>query len=75
MPATPAIALPLTGFAVTLTLLSLGSGARDLYALTLLPALALLAVPALQNLRRGAANAWFWRIRCACAAGHRPAAA
>ena len=60
MPATPAIALPLTGFAVTLTLLSLGSGARDLYALTLLPALALLAAPALQNLRRGAANAWFW---------------
>ena len=57
---TPAIALPLTGFAVTLTLLSLGSGARDLYALTLLPALALLAAPALQNLRRGAANAWFW---------------
>ena len=40
--------------------MSLGSGARDLYALTLLPALALLAAPAARNLRRGAANAWFW---------------
>ena len=57
---TPAMALPLTGFALTLALLSLGSGARDLYALTLLPALALLAAPAARNLRRGAANAWFW---------------
>ena len=35
--------MPLTGFTVTLLLLSLGSGARDVYALTLLPALALLA--------------------------------
>ena len=57
---TPAMALPLTGFALTLALLSLGSGARDLYALTLLPALALLATPAARTLRRGAANAWFW---------------
>jgi hypothetical protein len=57
---TPAMALPLTGFALTLALLSLGSGARDLYALTLLPPLALLAAPAARNLRRGAANAWFW---------------
>ena len=58
--ATPAIALPLTGFVVTFVLLSLGSGARDLYALTLLPAAALLAVPVARNLRRGAANAWLW---------------
>ena len=56
----PAMTLPLTGFVVTLALLSLGSGARDLYALTLLPALALLATPAVSALRRGAANAWLW---------------
>ncbi len=60
MPATPAIALPLTGFVITLVLLSIGSGARDVYALILLPAAALLAVPGLLTLRRGAANAWFW---------------
>jgi 4-amino-4-deoxy-L-arabinose transferase-like glycosyltransferase len=57
---TPAIALPLTGFAVTLLLLSAAGTARDLYALTLLPALALLGAPAACNLRRGAANAWLW---------------
>ena len=60
MPATPAIALPLTGFVITLVLLSIGSGARDVYALILLPAAALLAVPGLRTLRRGAANAWYW---------------
>lgn len=58
--ATPAIALPLTGFVITLVLLSIGSGARDVYALILLPAAALLAVPGLRTLRRGAANAWYW---------------
>lgn len=58
--ATPALALPLTGFVVTLAALSVASNARDLYALILLPALALLAVPAARGLRRGAANAWFW---------------
>jgi hypothetical protein len=57
---TPAIALPLCGLAVTFILLSLGSGARDLYALTLLPAGALLAAPVARNLRRGAASAWLW---------------
>lgn len=57
---TPAVALPLTGFVVTLIMLSLFSGARDVYALTLLPAAALLATPAATNLRRGAANAWLW---------------
>jgi hypothetical protein len=44
----------------TFVLLSLLSGARDLYALTLLPPLALLGAPAVLTLRRGAANAWFW---------------
>ena len=57
---TPAIALPVTGAAVTFVMLSLLSGARDLYALILLPPLALLAAPAVLTLRRGAANAWFW---------------
>lgn len=58
--AAPAVALPLTGFVVTLLLLVIASNARDVYALILLPALALLAAPAVGNLRRGAANAWFW---------------
>lgn len=56
----PAIALPLTGLILTMALLSLGTSARDLYALPLLPALALLAVPGVGSLRRGAANAWLW---------------
>ncbi len=58
--ATPAIALPLTGLVVTFVLLSLGSSARDLYALILLPAGALLAAPVARNLRPGAASAWLW---------------
>lgn len=58
--AAPAVALPLTGLCITLGILSVASNARDLYALPLLPALALLAVPGLANLRRGAANAWLW---------------
>ncbi len=58
--AAPAIALPLTGLAVSVAMLSFASGARDLYALPLLPALALLAVPGISTLRRGAANAWLW---------------
>lgn len=58
--ASPAVALPLTGFVVSIVALSLGSGARELYALPLLPALSLLAVPGIASLRRGAANAWLW---------------
>lgn len=57
---TPAVALPLTGFVVTLVALTAGGSAREIYALPMLPALALLALPGMQNLRRGAANAWFW---------------
>lgn len=57
---TPVVALPLTGFVITLLLLSAAGTARDVYALTLLPALALLGAPAACNLRRGAANAWLW---------------
>lgn len=56
----PALALPLTGFAVTLLLLSLFSVPRDVYALILLPAAALLATPVAVSLRRGAASAWLW---------------
>ena len=58
--ASPAIALPLTGLVLSVAVLSFASGARDLYALPLLPALALLAVPGVSTLRRGAANAWLW---------------
>jgi len=58
--AAPAIALPLTGIALSVVVLSLGSSARELYALPLLAALALLAVPGIGSLRRGAANAWLW---------------
>ncbi len=56
----PAVALPLTGFGVTLLLLSVGAGARDLYALTLLPAAALLATRGIPHLPRGGASAWLW---------------
>ena len=58
--ATPAIALPLTGLMVSVAVLSCASSARDLYALPLLPAMALLAAPGVGSLRRGAANAWLW---------------
>jgi 4-amino-4-deoxy-L-arabinose transferase-like glycosyltransferase len=55
-----AVALPLVGFAVTLALLTGSADARELLALPLLLPLALLAVPALDTLPRGAANAWYW---------------
>ncbi|MBM3343690.1 MAG: glycosyltransferase family 39 protein [Betaproteobacteria bacterium] len=58
--AMPAVALPLTGFVVTLIALSLGSDGRDLYALILLPPAALLATLAIRELPRGAASAWLW---------------
>jgi 4-amino-4-deoxy-L-arabinose transferase-like glycosyltransferase len=56
----PALALPLLGFAVIFTVLSLASDARELYALPLLLPLALLATPAADTLRRGAANLIYW---------------
>ena len=58
--ARPVVALPLTGFIVTLVVLSASSDARELYALPLLLPLSLLAVPAPETLRRGAVNAWYW---------------
>ncbi|HSB48605.1 MAG TPA: glycosyltransferase family 39 protein [Burkholderiales bacterium] len=58
--AKPAVVLPVTGFVVTLVVLSASSEARELYALPLLPPLALLAAGAPETLRRGAVNAWYW---------------
>lgn len=58
--ARPAIVLPLTGFVLTLVVLSASSDARELYALPLLLPLSLLAVAAPETLRRGAVNAWYW---------------
>ena len=53
-------ALPLAGFAITLAALSLAVDAREVYALPLLLPLALLAAPATDTLRRGAANLIYW---------------
>ena len=58
--AKPGIQLPLLGFVVILGVLSASAHARELYALPLLIPLSLLATPAADTLRRGAANAWFW---------------
>jgi 4-amino-4-deoxy-L-arabinose transferase-like glycosyltransferase len=56
----PAVVLPALGFVITLAVLSASSEARELYALPLLPPLALLAAGAPETLRRGAVNAWYW---------------
>jgi 4-amino-4-deoxy-L-arabinose transferase-like glycosyltransferase len=58
--ARPAVVLPMTGFAVTLALLSGSVDAGELFALPMLLPIALLAVPAPDSLRRGASNAWYW---------------
>jgi 4-amino-4-deoxy-L-arabinose transferase-like glycosyltransferase len=57
---TPGLHLPLTAFLVIFTVLSLSRDARDLYAMPMLVPLALLAVPGLLTLRRGASNALLW---------------
>jgi len=57
---TPQFALPLTAFAVLFIVLSASADARELYALPLLLPLALLATPATDTLRRGAANLIYW---------------
>jgi len=54
------IVLPALGFGVTLLLLGFASESRELYALPMLLPLALLAVPGVDPLRRGAANGWYW---------------
>ena len=58
--ARPAIILPVTGFVITLAVLSASSEARELYALPLLLPLSLAAVAAPETLPRGAAGAWYW---------------
>ncbi|MDH5534705.1 MAG: glycosyltransferase family 39 protein [Betaproteobacteria bacterium] len=55
----PAVALPLAGFLITLGALGTAP-TRELYALPLLIPLTLLAAPASDSLRRGAAHAWYW---------------
>ncbi|PWT71803.1 MAG: hypothetical protein C5B46_07695 [Proteobacteria bacterium] len=52
--------LPLVAFVIGLLVLSASRDARELYALPLLPSLALLTVPGLASLRRDAANALWW---------------
>jgi 4-amino-4-deoxy-L-arabinose transferase-like glycosyltransferase len=56
----PGMILPALGFCVTLLMLGSAAEARELYALPMLVPLALLAVPGIDTLRRGAANGWHW---------------
>jgi 4-amino-4-deoxy-L-arabinose transferase-like glycosyltransferase len=56
----PGYALPLTGFIVIFVVLSASADARELYALPMVLPLALLATPATETLRRGAANLMYW---------------
>ena len=58
--AIPEIQLPLTLFAALFAVLSLDTDTHDLDALPFLLPLALLATPALETLRRGAASALDW---------------
>lgn len=56
----PSIQLPLLFFLVLFVMLSIGTDSRDIHALPLLLPLALLATPAVDSLRRGAASALDW---------------
>jgi 4-amino-4-deoxy-L-arabinose transferase-like glycosyltransferase len=56
----PGLLLPCTVLIILLLVLSLSRDARELYALPTLVPFALLAVPGLFNLRRGAANFFLW---------------
>ena len=56
----PGLLVPLTVFLAALALLSASGTARELYAIPLLAPLAVLAVPGVLTLRRGAANAFWW---------------
>ena len=56
----PAIELPVVLFAATFGVLSLAPDAREVYAMPMLIALALLATPAIGSMRRGASNALYW---------------
>ncbi len=57
---TPGIVLPALGFLASLLMLGGAAESRELYALPMLVPLALLAVPGIEPLRRGAANGWYW---------------
>ncbi len=56
----PGMILPLTAIVVIVGVLSLAADARELYAKPVLVPFALLAVPGLLSLRRGAANGFWW---------------
>ncbi len=56
----PGVVLPALGFIITLLMLGSAAEQRELYALPMLVPLALLAVPGIDPLRRGAANGWYW---------------
>lgn len=58
--AAPPVVLPALGLGVTLLLLSVSADTRELYALPMLLPLALLGVPGVDPLRRGAAYGWYW---------------
>jgi len=52
--------LPGLGFLASLLMLGGAAESRELYAMPMLIPLALLAVPGIEPLRRGAANGWYW---------------
>ncbi len=54
------VILPALGFVITLLMLGSAAEQRELFALPMLVPLALLAVPGVEALRRGAANGWYW---------------
>lgn len=56
----PGVILPALGFIITLLMLGSAAEQRELYALPMLVPLALLAVPGVDPLRRGAASGWYW---------------
>ncbi len=56
----PGLILPLTAIVVIVAVLSVAADARELYAKPVLVPFALLAVPGLLSLRRGAVNGFWW---------------
>ena len=56
----PGLILPITAIVVIVAVLSVAANTRELYAKPVLVPFALLAVPGLLSLRRGAANGFWW---------------
>lgn len=54
------VVLCIMGFTITLAVLAASAEPRELRALPLLLPIALLAVPGVDTMRRGAANGWIW---------------